>query len=124
VQAGDEVSVFGWADKGKVAIAYSPKCGRIGWVPAKLLKREPDAAQNDERPSVWVAKGKHRRPGMVYEAENGEDGYLTWDVGHYILTCKITDKPNATLMGTGINLATVGFGEFGVSKGALQKLCE
>ena len=118
VYANDEVLVLAWADKGKTAIAYSPECNRLGWVPANILKK--NAEQNVERPGIWVAKYMHptdTKPAGV------DDGCLTWEKGHYILTCKVkTDKIARKLIGVGINVATGEFGEFDVWNNDLQKV--
>ncbi|KAK4946065.1 hypothetical protein LTR10_014867 [Elasticomyces elasticus] len=116
VHAGDEVLVFAWADKGKTAIAYNPECGRVGWVAANVLKEND--GQNEGRPVIWVAIRKH--PDYT-KAAGVEDGNLTWDRGHYILTCKVNNKPNHMFEGVGINLAT---GEFGAFKQVWDEIFE
>lgn len=87
VRAGEEVIVFAWADQEKVAIAYNPKCDKVGMIPKTLLERNPDAAQNDKRCSIQLI----RRANIPQETKpkNAADNCLTLDRGHYILAYNV-----------------------------------
>lgn len=85
MRAGEEVTVFAWADQEKVAIAYNPKSDQVGMISTMLLKRNPDAAQNDTR--VWFANRSNIPQDT--KPKNVADDWLTLERGHYVVAYNI-----------------------------------
>ncbi len=84
-----------------MALAYGPNCGRVGWIPADVLRIVYDQPQYGSE--IWTSLSSYAVP---------TPGFITWEAGENILICNWEVENWARQSGAGINLATGDFGCF------------
>lgn len=109
-RAGDDVIVHAWEYNPATAIAYNPRNGTCGRIPASLLIMEVSQPVRDSE--ICVSEYNNTRHHVA--------GYLTWKAGDYIRICNWKDYYKSS--GTGFNLATMEIGLFAEMLGKLKSI--
>ena len=86
-----------------MALAYGPNCGRVGWIPADVLRIV--YGQQQYGSEIWTSLSSYAVP---------TPGFITWKAGENILICDWEVVSWARQSGAGINLATGDFGRFDI----------
>jgi hypothetical protein len=100
-----------------MALAWGSNCGRVGWVPADVLRLV--YGQQQYGSEIWTALS-------TYDVRS--PGFITWKAGENISICNWDVKGNwerndwTGQSGAGINLATGDFGRFDIRGLGLEKV--
>ncbi|KAK5272093.1 hypothetical protein LTR99_009623 [Exophiala xenobiotica] len=117
VPPGRRALVFGFTPSRDMALAWGFICGRVGWIPADVLRLV--YGQQQYGSEIWTALS-------TYDVRT--QGFITWKAGENISICKWDMKGNCPMndwagqSGAGINLATGDFGRFDIRGLGLEKV--